>query len=266
MVRRLPTPAATAGRSGTPAAAAISADLARTDLARTDHARPSPGQPGLGQPSFGQDDEAARALPPARPAVIAPLSPERYKVQLTITRDTHDKLRRAQDLMRHVVPDGDPAVIFDRALDALLDVLEKRKLARTKKPRPPRRARQQSRHVPADVKRKVWARDGGRCTFVGTDGRCSARSFLELHHIVPYADGGATDAANLTLRCRAHNQHDAAVRFGTWTLREHPLTYELGSNRVTRLRATLQPATTNLEPPSSSLPLTASLPATIGPP
>jgi 5-methylcytosine-specific restriction endonuclease McrA len=255
MVRRLPAPAA-AGRSAAPGAATRGAPTPSADQARTDLARPSPSQP-----SPGQHAEAAPALPPPRPAVVAPLSPERYKVQLTITRETHDKLRRVQDLMRHVVPDGDPAVILDRALTALLDVLEKRKLARARKPRPPRGARQHSRHVPADVKRKVWARDEGRCTFVGTDGRCNARSFLELHHLVPYADGGATDATNLTLRCRSHNQHDAAMRFGPWTLREKQATYELGSNRVDSA-SNLQPPTPSLHPPASNL----RLPATIAPP
>lgn len=82
------------------------------------------------------DGAASRLALPVQPAVIAPLSPERYKVQLTITRETHDKLRRVQDLMRHTVPNGDPAVIFDRALSALLDALEKRKLARARNPRP----------------------------------------------------------------------------------------------------------------------------------
>lgn len=62
--------------------------------------------------------------PPSRPAVIAPLAPERYKVQVTISRETHDKLRRVQDLLRHQVPDGDPAVVFDRALTLLLQDLE----------------------------------------------------------------------------------------------------------------------------------------------
>jgi hypothetical protein len=200
----------------------------------------APGHDGAPEPHTEyEQDPAAPALPPTvlpvRPAVVAPLSPERYKVQLTITRETHDKLRRVQDLMRHAVPNGDPAVIFDRALNALLNQLEKRTLARTPRPKPPRGARRHSRHVPAAVKREVWARDGGRCTFVGTDGRCSARACLELHHVVPYADGGATDAKNLTLRCRAHNQHDADLRFGPWILRERPMTCELGSNRVESL-------------------------------
>jgi len=273
-VRRLPAPTAAAGRSGAPATAAP------PSLSTSANGCPILGSTDLARTSPDQHDEAAPALPPVRPAVVAPLSPERYKVQLTITRETHDKLRRAQDLMRHVVPDGDPALIFDRALSALIDVLEKRKLARTTKPRttkprPHTGARQQSRHVPASVKREVWARDGGRCTFVGTDGRCSARAFLEVHHLVPYADGGVTDTSNLTLRCRAHNQHDAAVRFGPWTLREETVTYGLGSNRVDS-PSNLQPPTPSLQPPPPSLqppppglqPPASNLrlPATIGPP
>jgi hypothetical protein len=37
-------------------------------------------------------------------------------VQFTVSRETYDKLRHAQDLLRHTIPTGDPAVIFDRAL------------------------------------------------------------------------------------------------------------------------------------------------------
>ena len=63
--------------------------------------------------------------------------------------------------------------------------------------------------MPAAVKRAVWERDRGQCAFVGAVGRCSARGFLEYHHIVPFADGGATAAENLALRCRAHNAYEA---------------------------------------------------------
>lgn len=102
-------------------------------------------------------------------AVIAPLTPERYKVQITISRDTHEKLRKAQDLLRHVVPNGDPAVIFDRALTLLLGHLESRKLVRVGRPRNERPANTHGQHVPAAVKRQVWERDHGQCAFIGTD-------------------------------------------------------------------------------------------------
>lgn len=59
------------------------------------------------------------------------------------------------------------------------------------------------------MKREVWTRDGGRCTFVGRAGRCAERGLLEFHHLVPFAEGGPNTAANLALACRAHNGHEA---------------------------------------------------------
>jgi hypothetical protein len=72
-----------------------------------------------------------------------------------------------------------------------------------------------SRHVPAAVTREVYLRDERQCTFVAKDGRrCAARHFLELDHVQPWALGGASDAGNLRLRCRAHNQLHARKLFG----------------------------------------------------
>ena len=155
-----------------------------------------------------------------RPPIVTALAPERYKVQFTISRDTHDKLRRAQELMRHVEPTGDPAAIFDRALTLLVAELERTRLAANSRPRRPRQGTSSSRHVPAAIKRQVWARDGGQCAFVGTKGRCSERGFLEVHHVVPFADGGRTIVDNLELRCRAHNQYEAKQWFGPLLVRE----------------------------------------------
>ena len=196
------------------------------------------------------------SMPPKTPAVVAPLAPERYKIQVTVGAETYAKLRRAQDLLRHCIPDGDPALVVDRALTALLAKIEKTRLAATNRPqgsrrsagsrraksvgihcsasasrseaaetgRPqapadakrPARARPSGvpRHVPPAIKRAVWARDGGQCAFVGTNGRCTERGFLQFHHIVPYAAGGPTTVENLELRCAAHNAHEAERYFG----------------------------------------------------
>ena len=138
---------------------------------------------------------APKTEPPTRPAVVVPLAPERYKVQFTVTRETYNKLRRVQDLLRHTIPNGDPA-IFDRALTLLLKEVERTKLAAVTSPRvnPPRN--NGMRHIPASVKREVWARDAGQCAFVGTDGRCAERGFLEFHHVVPFAAGGPATMEN----------------------------------------------------------------------
>ena len=55
---------------------------------------------------------------------------------------------------------------------------------------------------------------------MGTQGRCTERGFLELHHIQPFARGGATTVPNLELRCRAHNVYEAEKIFGPWCARD----------------------------------------------
>jgi hypothetical protein len=75
--------------------------------------------------------------------------------------------------------------------------------------------RERPRAVPRAVRREVWKRDGGRCTFEGEDGRrCESTWQLELDHIDSAALGGEPTAKNLRLRCRKHNVHHAEEVFG----------------------------------------------------
>jgi hypothetical protein len=167
---------------------------------------------------------ATAAQPPQlTPPVAQPLAPERYKIQFTVNREIHDKLRRAQDLLRHSVPNGDPAEILDRALTLLIADAERKKCAAVAAPRTRGADIEQStRHIPAAVRREVWTRDGGRCAFVGREGRCGESGFLEFHHVEPFAAGGATTVGNLELRCRAHNAYEARLFFGPDLARERP--------------------------------------------
>ncbi len=65
------------------------------------------------------------------------------------------------------------------------------------------------RAIPAAVKRQVWQRDGGRCSYLDrrTGRRCNSRHLIEIDHIVPYALGGGADPGNLRLLCQAHHRH-----------------------------------------------------------
>ena len=58
---------------------------------------------------------------PAPRPKVAPLSPQRFLLQLTIGQSAHDKLRYAQALLGHQVPAGDVAEVLERALDALIE-------------------------------------------------------------------------------------------------------------------------------------------------
>ena len=153
-----------------------------------------------------------------------PFADDRYLLRLTITGSTRAKLARARELLRHVIPNGDESAIVDRALTLLVEHLERSKLAATSRPRPSRSVTETTtRYIPAAVRRVVWARDAGRCTFIGAEGRCRETGRLEFHHLTPYARGGRTDVANLTLRCRAHNAFEGRLEFGEWrSARELP--------------------------------------------
>jgi 5-methylcytosine-specific restriction endonuclease McrA len=197
-VRRLPAPRPAAGNG----------------------AAPPPARPSLSQaprPSPSRRLRGRRRWPPSRPRATACSSrraPRRMR-----------KLRLAQDLLRHQIPDGDVGQVLDRALTVLVERLTKTKLATTSRPRRRRRRLAPgSRAIPAEVKRVVWRRDGGPCAFVSRNGhRCTERRFLEFHHLIPYARGGQATVENIQLRCRAHNAYQAEQDFGPrppWLVRE----------------------------------------------
>jgi hypothetical protein len=169
------------------------------------------------EPRLGANEPAncvpVPVAPHVVPSMIQPLAPERYKLQLTIARETHDTLRQLQDLMRHTIPDGDPSRIIDRALTLLLEDVRRQKCGATRFPRVGDVASSGSRDIPAAVRRAVWARDGGRCAFVGTHGRCTETAFLEYHHREPFAVGGKATVENIELRCRAPNAYEAQLFF-----------------------------------------------------
>jgi hypothetical protein len=166
------------------------------------------------------------AVPPTLRPVVQATAPARYRVQFTVGQATHDKLRRLQALLCREIPDGDAGAIVDRALTVLLEQVERAKLGRGAKRRREPRIRPgtddgirtpppASRHVSRAVRRAVSGRDDGQCAFVSPTGvRCMERKFLEFHHVQAYAKGGPPTIENISLRCRAHNQHEAEVVFG----------------------------------------------------
>ncbi len=201
----------------------LPAPTARTEPSREAGSSGNPLIPALAseRPS---SPPSSPPLPPARRPVVQPLAPARYKVQFTLDDEGVALLHRAQSLMCHQVPNGDVAVVMTEALRLLVRQLEKRKVAATARPRAGSRPSDpHSRTIPAAVRRAVWARDEGRCAFLGTQGRCTETGFLEFHHVRPFADGGPAVVENIELRCRAHNQYEAERHFGEsvpWTVRE----------------------------------------------
>ena len=86
-----------------------------------------------------------------------------------------------------------------------------------------RAPRRRSRYIPVAVRRAVWQRDGGRCAFLSRQGhRCGTRAFLQFHHLISFARGGAHTVENLALRCGVHNRYEARSEFGSTDPRNSP--------------------------------------------
>jgi hypothetical protein len=98
---------------------------------------------------------SAAQVPTVRHPLVRPLAPDRYEIRFTASAGTCEKLRRAQDLLRHRIPNGDLAQIVDRALTVLLEDLARKKFAATDRPRASRARSGHWHYVPAAVKRTV---------------------------------------------------------------------------------------------------------------
>jgi len=61
-----------------------------------------------------------------------------------------------------------------------------------------------TRHIPHDVKSRVWQRDGGRCV------QCGDNSYLEFDHIIPHSLGGSNSDNNIQVLCRNCNLQKGA--------------------------------------------------------
>ena len=159
--------------------------------------------------------QPAAPLPAARPDEVDPLTGDLRRFHTTVSKRFLDKLAAARDALSHSHPGADTETVLEAALDLLLAANDKKK-GIVKKPRPcPARPSASPRHIPADVKRAVWTRDGGCCRWpLASGGVCGSTTRLEFDHIVPVARGGASTIANLRVTCRFHNQHAARQVFG----------------------------------------------------
>ena len=193
-----------------------------------------------------------------KPPVVEPLAlaPARYKVQFTASAELHDKLQRLAALM----PGADLASMIEASVTEKLERLEAKRLGKVKNPRKSLEDADTApgvRGIPAPVRRFVWERDHGQCTFESGEGRrCPERRGLQFHHHDPYGLGGDRSADNVRLLCRPHNLYMAEMDYGKEKMerfrrsadrvREPKPSFPLFPDRVQEsppLRATVQLAT-----------------------
>ncbi len=157
----------------------------------------------------------APAAPPRRATpTIEPIAAELHVLRVTVGSDFKADLDELRDELSHKFPDRGLEAVLHEAVRLALDVVRKRRRgagkATSTEPPPP-----DKRYIPAAIRHAVWKRDGGRCAFVGPDGRrCNSRYQVQAHHRDPFGRKGPTTIDNVSLRCSAHNLHEAERDYG----------------------------------------------------
>lgn len=186
------------------------------------------GKPGTGATSdaSGRPDNALLSPPPTR--VV-----HKHRFQFVASDDFRRLFDECKAILSNRAPDLSMETIFAAAMNAYLDRhcptrrrarRERRRTARVSSSpadeRPLPKVR--DRHIPIAVRDAVFARDGGRCTFVAPSGvRCDRTEHLHLDHIVPFSFGGSHDPSNLRLLCRPHNLMAARHALGRGKMAEY---------------------------------------------
>ena len=244
-VRKSPTPRL--AEESDNASAARRGESAGEAMQSTAIARAAPTIGGSKSPSTARSPAPSAEKNKAR---CEPLGAGRTCIRFMADPVVHGQLKELQALLRSSIPDGDVAKILARAVAVLLEQVLTQKIGSRASPRSPRAptlsdtlSKTPSRHIPAAIRREVWARDGGRCTYVSREGRqCGALEYLEFHHQVPWARSREHAPSNISLRCRPHNQYEAELAFGT----EHMAAY--------RKSGPARPDSEEAEPGASSRP------------
>jgi hypothetical protein len=171
-----------------------------------------PGETGMTQPIWvGSGAPASAAV--QQSFVTEPLTFELCRVHITVTKKFVAKLDSARAGQSHAQPDASAGEILETALDLLLERQARR---RSEVSRPQANPRPSGpNHVPAAVRRAVWRRDLGKCTWpLDGGGICGSTRRVELDHVVPRGLGGPSTVDNCRLLCRVHNDLAARLVYG----------------------------------------------------
>ena len=153
---------------------------------------------GRSRPPQAADAEAEPAQSPSASDVRAPGGRARYQLAVTVCARCKQGWQQGAGALIAIGPAAVERATCDAQHLGSLDA------------EVPARAYQD---ISPAVARLVWRRDGGRCQTPG----CRSSRGLAIHHVVPRAQGGGHEPANLRLHCSACHQ---AQHAGTLVISE----------------------------------------------
>jgi hypothetical protein len=112
-------------------AAAAPNEASSATASESTPAPPAESKPAAAAPST--PNAGSHASTTKERVLLSPLALDRYRLQVTLSAATRDKLLRARELLLHKYSDGDLASVLDEALGRLCDTLERQKFAKCNK-------------------------------------------------------------------------------------------------------------------------------------
>jgi hypothetical protein len=160
------------------------------------------------------------ALPPDR---VHYLDKDHVQLHVTADRRILEKIEHLKSLISHDNLNPSYDDLFNLALDAAIEKVEKKKGLRTSVLKQPANLKidsdktenpthsfavKNSRYISRNVKRLVIARSQNRCEHIHSDGqRCSSKFQTQFDHIKAHSKGGKATLENMQMLCRIHNNH-----------------------------------------------------------
>lgn len=135
---------------------------------------------------------------PVPKEIIKQIKTDLHTVKFNFTNETLTLLNEIKDVLSHNRFSHDE--LMRRVFKIALPVLKESKFKTNAKLTTPAASPSINRHIPNLVKKKVYERDGGKCT------KCKSTYKLEFDHVKPYAHGGKHTTENLRLLCFSCNQ------------------------------------------------------------
>ncbi len=133
------------------------------------------------------------------------LGNNKIELKIVISEDLQQKLNDLKSQLSHI----NPSMNYAELLEILAD-----KMLKQPKPKksPPAQAATVKKSISAIVKRQVFKRDKGICSYQN----CESKHLLQYDHIKPQALGGNHTANNLRLLCFWHHKLMTEKTFGKY--------------------------------------------------
>ena len=162
--------------------------------------------------------------------LFEPARPDMYNFRFSADGNFKEKFERLAEVLGVENPLKNMAEVFEKAMEISLDKKDPKRKRERRRERERKRSaaseksspdkispdeRAKSRHIPSEVRERVFERAAHQCEFRSADGtRCSSRTGLEIEHERPFAIYRSHKERFLRALCRRHNRFQAERVYG----------------------------------------------------